>query len=132
MVAHDLLNPLASVDGWTMAVRYSLDGVPDHPDLDEARGGLDRLSQDSARMRGLIDGLLHYATAREATIVPVQVDLGEVVADITLARTDAAAPSPPPTIPRAAPASPSRCRTASLPSPRRLPHQDSSVRTPDT
>ncbi|GGN76893.1 hypothetical protein GCM10010112_49450 [Actinoplanes lobatus] len=93
VVAHDLLNPLAGVDGWAMAVRYSLDGVPDHPDLDEARGGLDRLTQASARMRGLIDGLLSYATAREATVVPDRVDLDEVVADIAQARTDAAAVS---------------------------------------
>ncbi|MBO3739295.1 sensor histidine kinase [Actinoplanes flavus] len=93
VVAHDLLNPIASVDGWTMAVRYSLDGVPDHPDLAEARGGLDRLAQASARMHGLIDGLLSYATAREATVVPVRVDLGEVIADIALARADAAVAS---------------------------------------
>ncbi|WP_230860318.1 sensor histidine kinase [Actinoplanes aureus] len=93
VVAHDLLNPLASVDGWTTAARDSLEGVPEHPDLDQARADLARLAQASARMRGLIDGLLSYATVREATVAPARVDLAEVVADIALARTDAAVAS---------------------------------------
>jgi signal transduction histidine kinase len=90
VVAHDLLNPLASVDGWATAARDSLEGVPDHPDLDQARTDLARLAQASARMRGLIDGLLSYATVRQATIATARVDLAEVVADIARARADAA------------------------------------------
>ncbi|GID91232.1 ATP-binding protein [Amorphoplanes digitatis] len=93
VVAHDLLNPLASVDGWTMAARDSLGDVPDHPDLDQARDDLARLARASARMRGLIDGLLSYATVREATVAPARVSLAETIADIALARTDAAVAS---------------------------------------
>lgn len=90
VVAHDLLNPLASVEGWTAATLDSLDGVPDHPNLDQAHADLARLTRASARMRGLIDGLLAYTTAREAMVAPTPVDLAEVVADITQARADAA------------------------------------------
>ncbi|WP_239164008.1 ATP-binding protein [Actinoplanes palleronii] len=90
VVAHDLLNPLASVDGWTAAALEALDGVPEHPGLHQAQDDLARLTRASARMRGLIDGLLSYATAREATVAPVVVELAEVVADIVVARADAA------------------------------------------
>nr|BFE74393.1 hypothetical protein GCM10020092_076940 [Actinoplanes digitatis] len=44
-------------------------------------------------MRGLIDGLLSYATVREATVAPARVSLAETIADIALARTDAAVAS---------------------------------------
>jgi signal transduction histidine kinase len=98
VVAHDLLNPLASVDGWTSAAMESLEGVPDHPNLGEAYADLARVARSSARMRGLIDGLLSYATAREATVAPAPLDLAELVADIALGRADAAvacdAPAP--------------------------------------
>ncbi|GIF14417.1 sensor histidine kinase [Actinoplanes teichomyceticus] len=90
VVAHDLLNPLASVEGWTAATLDALEGVPEHPNLDQALADLARLTRAAARMRGLIDGLLAYATAREAAVAPVPVDLAEVVADITGARCDAA------------------------------------------
>ncbi|GAA2855950.1 hypothetical protein Acy02nite_08520 [Actinoplanes cyaneus] len=90
VVAHDLLNPLASVEGWTAATLDALDGVPDHPCLDQAHADLARLTRASARMRGLIDGLLAYATAREAAVAASPVDLTEVVADIAQARADAA------------------------------------------
>ncbi|GAA4587318.1 signal transduction histidine kinase [Actinoplanes octamycinicus] len=90
VVAHDLLNPLASIEGWTTAAQDALSDVPEHAGLDEALGYLARLLRASTRMRGLIDGLLAYTTAREAAVAPARVDLGEVVADICLARTDAA------------------------------------------
>jgi signal transduction histidine kinase len=90
VVAHDLLNPLASVDGWTTLALDSLRGVPEHPNLDQAHADLARLTLASGRMRGLIDGLLSYATAREATVAPVRLDLAELVADIAAARVDAA------------------------------------------
>ncbi|BEL06782.1 hypothetical protein Q0Z83_049730 [Actinoplanes sichuanensis] len=97
VVAHDLLNPLTSVDGWTLAAMESLEGVPDHPAVGEAYNDLTRVARSSARMRGLIDGLLSYATAREAMVCPAPVDLAEVVADIALARADAAVASGAPT-----------------------------------
>ncbi|WP_433832800.1 sensor histidine kinase [Actinoplanes sp. CA-015351] len=90
VVAHDLLNPLAGVDGWTSAVHESVAAAPPHPSLEQALDDLDRLSRTSARMRGLIDGLLAYTTARQATASPVPVDTVELVADVTSARADAA------------------------------------------
>ncbi|GIE36176.1 hypothetical protein Ait01nite_092210 [Actinoplanes italicus] len=98
VVAHDLLNPLTSVEGWTHAAMESLEGVPDHPNVGEAHADLARVTRSSARMRGLIDGLLSYATAREAMVAPAPLDLAEMVADIALTRADAAvacgAPAP--------------------------------------
>jgi signal transduction histidine kinase len=93
VVAHDLINPLTSVDGWTMAAMESLEDAPDHPAVSETYTDLTRVARSSARMRGLIDGLLAYATAREAMVDPEPVDLAEVVADIALARADAAVAS---------------------------------------
>jgi PAS domain S-box-containing protein len=90
VVAHDLLNPLAAVQGWTVAAQDALGDVPEHPGLEQAHADLIRLTRASARMRGLIDGLLAYTTAREAMVAPARVDLAEVVADICVARTDAA------------------------------------------
>ncbi|WP_433796135.1 sensor histidine kinase [Actinoplanes sp. CA-252034] len=91
VVAHDLLNPLASVDGWTTAAMEALEEAPDHPSVGEAHADLTRVARSSARMRGLVDGLLSYATARQAMVTPAPVDLAEVVAEIALARADAAA-----------------------------------------
>ncbi|MCU7724416.1 PAS domain-containing sensor histidine kinase [Actinoplanes sp. KI2] len=90
VVAHDLLNPLASVDGWTVAAIDALSGLPHQPGLDEALADLARLGRAAARMRGLIDSLLAYATAREATVSPMPVDLAGLVADVADARRDAA------------------------------------------
>ncbi|MBB2948884.1 signal transduction histidine kinase [Actinoplanes lutulentus] len=90
VVAHDLLNPLAGVDGWTSAVHESVAAAPPHPSLEQALDDLDRLSRTSARMRGLIDGLLAYTTARQATASPIPVDTFELVTDVTSARADAA------------------------------------------
>ncbi|BAL89951.1 putative multi-sensor signal transduction histidine kinase [Actinoplanes missouriensis 431] len=90
VVAHDLLNPLTGVQGWTEAVHDSVAGAPPHPNLEQALTDLDRLSRTSARMRGLIDGLLAYTTARQATAEPISVDTAAVLADVTGARADAA------------------------------------------
>ncbi|MBG0561367.1 ATP-binding protein [Actinoplanes aureus] len=90
VVAHDLLNPLASVDGWTSATLDALEHVPAHPGLDQARADLARLSRASGRMRSLIEDLLAYTTARDATAAPAWVDLAAVVAEIASARADAA------------------------------------------
>ncbi|BAL85724.1 putative multi-sensor signal transduction histidine kinase [Actinoplanes missouriensis 431] len=91
VVAHDLLNPVASVDGWTDAALEALATVPAHPGVDQARGDLARLARASDRMRSLIEDLLAYTTARNAVAAPAYVDLTAVVADIANARTDAAA-----------------------------------------
>ncbi|MCO8274120.1 ATP-binding protein [Actinoplanes sp. TRM 88003] len=89
VVAHDLLNPLATVEGWTSWLLDALDepGAPDDP---QARDGLGRISRASRRMRGMIDDLLAYTTARDAALAPTQVDLGELANDIAIARMDQA------------------------------------------
>ncbi|WP_285550891.1 ATP-binding protein [Actinoplanes regularis] len=90
VVAHDLLNPLASVDGWSNALLENLHEMPAHPALDQAFADLARLSRASGRMRSLIEDLLAYTTARNATAAPARVDLTAMVAEITSMRADAA------------------------------------------
>jgi signal transduction histidine kinase len=91
VVAHDLLNPLTTVEGWTGVAVEALDAGPEPPAVERARGGLVRVARASARMRGLITDLLAYTAARDADLAPGQVDLTALVADIAYARTDAAA-----------------------------------------
>ncbi|GLW35391.1 sensor histidine kinase [Actinoplanes regularis] len=91
VVAHDLLNPLACIGGWTAAARDSLSDLPPHPGLDQAIDDLTRSDRAAARMRGLIDGLLAYATAREGEFSAVPVDLTALAADVAVARSDSAA-----------------------------------------
>ncbi|GAA4934723.1 ATP-binding protein [Actinoplanes utahensis] len=88
VVAHDLLNPLTTVEGWTDTVAELLETEP--PRIDTARDGLCRVARAAARMRGLINDLLAYATSRDAGIAPAPVDLSEMVGDIITARCDAA------------------------------------------
>ncbi|WP_243058699.1 ATP-binding protein [Nocardioides sp. SR21] len=88
VVAHDLLNPLTVIDGWTEAL------------LEEAKAGrqadaetqiqrLDRILRAAQRMQHLISDLLAYTTARDLTIKPVRVDLAAVATDVARARVDA-------------------------------------------
>ncbi|GLW29383.1 ATP-binding protein [Actinoplanes regularis] len=90
VVAHDLLNPLASVDGWSNALFEDLREVPAHPAVDRAYADLARLSQASGRMQSLIEDLLTYTTVRNATAAPARVDLAALVDEITSTRADAA------------------------------------------
>ncbi|TQS39940.1 MASE1 domain-containing protein, partial [Cryptosporangium phraense] len=90
VVAHDLLNPLTTVDGWSEAAADALQASPPHETVTEATECLTRVRRAAARMRGLINDLLAYTTARDATVAAAPVDLGSVVADIAIARTDAA------------------------------------------
>ncbi|WP_233161006.1 ATP-binding protein, partial [Actinophytocola xanthii] len=90
VVAHDLLNPLATIEGWTEIAAQTIAEQPPDPVLDTISSSLTRVRRAGNRMRALINDLLAYATAREATLAPVVVDLGRVVADIATARVDAA------------------------------------------
>ncbi|KUL23777.1 ATP-binding protein [Actinoplanes awajinensis] len=87
VVAHDLLNPVTTVEGWSEAAEDALDGVPG---VERARDGLARVRRAAGRMRTLISGLLDYTTARDAEVAPARIDLDELVAEITAARSDAA------------------------------------------
>lgn len=77
VIAHDLLNPLATVEGWAEALEEEL-----------TEDGVRRIARAAVRMRTLIDGLLTYTTAREAALSPDRVDLSALVRGITTARID--------------------------------------------
>lgn len=88
VVAHDLLNPLTVVEGWSEALLESARaGVVVPPD--EQAVQLDRIQRAAQRMQHLISDLLAYTTARDLRITPVRVDLVALVRDIARARAEA-------------------------------------------
>ncbi|MFC7494548.1 MULTISPECIES: ATP-binding protein [unclassified Nocardioides] len=88
VVAHDLLNPLTVVEGWSEALlEAARDGVV--VPLDRQADQLDRILRAAQRMQHLISDLLAYTTARDLKIKPVRVDLGSLAADVARARIDA-------------------------------------------
>ncbi|MCM4078252.1 diguanylate cyclase domain-containing protein [Paractinoplanes hotanensis] len=90
VVAHDLLNPLTTVKGWTEALTDILENNSTPIDPAKARDGLNRIARAARRMRSMIDDLLDYTTARDAALAPTLVPLGDVVNDIAIARIDQA------------------------------------------
>lgn len=89
VVAHDLLNPLTVVEGWSEALlepARSGVSVPPHLQVEQ----LERIQRAAQRMQHLINDLLAYTTARDLAIKPVRVDVTAVVEDIVRARVDAA------------------------------------------
>ncbi|BCJ47591.1 hypothetical protein GCM10010168_19490 [Actinoplanes ianthinogenes] len=85
VVAHDLSNPLTTVEGWAENVADMLG-----PDAGRAADGMERIQRASARMRNLIRDLLAYTTARDNGLHPAGLDLTAVVTDIAVARIDQA------------------------------------------
>jgi signal transduction histidine kinase len=88
VVAHDLLNPLTVVEGWSEALLEAArdgDPVPPERQIDQ----LDRILRAARRMQHLISDLLAYTTARDLRINPVRVDLRAVAEDVARARADA-------------------------------------------
>ncbi len=90
VVAHDLLNPLTTVEGWAEAVAELFEDAPATPLAAEATSGLTRIRRAAAHMRNLINDLLAYTTARDATVAAVPVRLDQVLEDIATARVDQA------------------------------------------
>jgi signal transduction histidine kinase len=90
-VAHDLQNPLTTVEGWTETAADLLDA--DQPAVGQARDSLARVGRAATRMRGLINDLLAYTAARDADLTPARVELTGMVADIAAGRADAAVAS---------------------------------------
>ncbi|WP_305789348.1 ATP-binding protein [Symbioplanes lichenis] len=82
VVAHDLLNPLTTIQGWAETMRPDVAGRPD------AAMPLARIERAAGRMHNLINDLLAYTTSRDAAVVPDRVDLTAVVTDIAAGRTD--------------------------------------------
>ncbi|GAA0456576.1 hypothetical protein Aca07nite_51830 [Actinoplanes capillaceus] len=90
VVAHDLLNPLTTIEGWTEAADDALEDIPEHPGVAAAHGGLARVKRAAGRMRGLVNDLLAYTTARDAALHPAVIDLNRMVTDVADARIDTA------------------------------------------
>ncbi|MFI6070926.1 diguanylate cyclase domain-containing protein [Actinoplanes sp. NPDC051343] len=89
-VAHDLLNPLATVEGWSENLADTIDDAPQPSAIRDAEDAVQRIRRAAARMRNMINDLLEYTTARDAALSPNLVDLGELINDIAIARIDQA------------------------------------------
>jgi signal transduction histidine kinase len=83
VVAHDLLNPLATVEGWSEALSQEI-----APEDRFASDSVARIQRAATRMRSLINDLLAHTTARDAALSPTEVALGELVRDIATGRLD--------------------------------------------
>lgn len=88
VVAHDLLNPLATIDGWTSLLTDAFADAPEHPAAAQAADGVAKIKRASTRMYDLINGLLAYTTVRDAAIDTVDIDLTAIVTDLAAARID--------------------------------------------
>jgi PAS domain S-box-containing protein len=90
VVAHDLVNPLATIEGWSESLAETFAETPELPAAAQAADAVTRIRRAALRMRTMIDDLLGYTTARDATIAVADVLLDEVAADIATARIDQA------------------------------------------
>lgn len=86
VVAHDLRNPLAGIDGWTELVADRLESGEriEHELLVEF---VNRVRASSRRMRDLIGSLLQHATSTNRRLDPTTVDLETLVAEVVAARS---------------------------------------------
>ena len=84
VVAHDLRNPLAAIDGWTEMIADELDGGDLRPET--AREFVSRVRAASLRMRELIRDLLAHATSGSRDLNLARVDVSAVVSEVVLAR----------------------------------------------
>ncbi|MCB0895723.1 MAG: PAS domain-containing protein [Nocardioidaceae bacterium] len=84
VVAHDLRNPLAAIDGWTEMIADELDtgGL----DAQLAREFVSRVRSSSRRMRELIRDLLAHATASARDLDVARVDVTEIAREVAAAR----------------------------------------------
>jgi PAS domain S-box-containing protein len=84
VVAHDLRNPLAAIDGWTEMIADELDGG--RLDADLAREFVTRVRSSSGRMGKLIRDLLAHATSSSRDLDLARVDVPALVDEIAAAR----------------------------------------------
>lgn len=84
VVAHDLRNPLAAIDGWTEMIADELDagGL----DAQLAREFVSRVRSSSRRMRELIRDLLAHATSSARDLEVSRVEVPALVADVAAGR----------------------------------------------
>ena len=84
VVAHDLRNPLAAIDGWTEMFSDELQAGELDPDL--AHEFVSRVRSSSSRMHALIGDLLDHATSDARALDPTRVDVAAMVAEVAAAR----------------------------------------------
>jgi PAS domain S-box-containing protein len=74
--SHDLREPIRSVHNFTELLGRHLDGQ-----LDEtSRDYLERVLDGAVRMRGLVDGMLEFASLRNRATEPEEVDMADLLA----------------------------------------------------
>ena len=84
VVAHDLRNPLAAIDGWTEMIADELDAGDLSPET--AREFVSRVRTSSRRMRELIRDLLAHATSGSRDLEETRVDLAALVREVAVGR----------------------------------------------
>ncbi|SHN20475.1 ATP-binding protein [Cryptosporangium aurantiacum] len=89
VVAHDLKSPLTTVVGYGELLSDILTEEASAPVREEGLGHLERIQATAERMRTLIDDLLSYSSARDATLHRASFPLGDVVHEVVAARLEA-------------------------------------------
>ncbi len=84
VVAHDLRNPLAAIDGWTDMLADELDAGA--LTLDGAREFVSRVRSSSRRMHQLIRDLLAHATSAQRDLEVAHIDMAALAGEIVAAR----------------------------------------------
>ncbi|BBH67267.1 hypothetical protein ACTI_39520 [Actinoplanes sp. OR16] len=82
-VAHDLLNPLTTIEGWAEVLEQELAGY-------QPAERVTRIQRAAARMRTFLNGLLAYTAARDGKLMPTTVNLALLLGDIVNSRYDQA------------------------------------------
>lgn len=85
VVAHDLMGPLASIEGWANVVGEEL-GSADRITPETAGEFAARVRLSAQRMRSLIRDLLAHATSGDKELHLQSVDVAQVVADVLASR----------------------------------------------
>ncbi|BCJ45715.1 hypothetical protein GCM10010168_58650 [Actinoplanes ianthinogenes] len=92
VVAHDLKAPLTLVSAYAELVAEALAdlaGGAGAPTLEQARRGTAKVLHGAGRMQRLINELLDYTAARDATLRVERLSLRALVDDVVVTRTDA-------------------------------------------
>ncbi|GAB3087441.1 ATP-binding protein [Nocardioides zeae] len=85
VVAHDLRNPLSTIDGWVALLAEEIEDG-EAPDGALTRQVVGKVRSASVRMQSLIRHLLQHATSRDAELHPVDVDTTALVRGIVAGR----------------------------------------------
>jgi nitrogen-specific signal transduction histidine kinase len=82
-VAHDLLNPLTTIEGWAEVLEQELAGY-------RPAERVQRIQRAAARMRTFLNGLLSYTAARDGKLMPTTINMALLVGDVINSRLDQA------------------------------------------